>query len=127
MRPLWAVSSVVTQIPAIQIANSFVDVPRPPPQPSDLAITQNTINIGTMFGTEKDQINSFLKVNTAVNLYARRLIHSTEVWVLCHFTQTTDRDSIYTLFPDTVYALHTSVVAKRPGTAVSATLCGIMC
>ncbi|KAI0604721.1 hypothetical protein TUN199_10479 [Pyrenophora tritici-repentis] len=86
-------------VPTIQISDPFVDVPRPPPQPSDHAITQNTINIGTMFGTEKDQINSFLQVNTAVNLYARRLPNSTEVWVLCHFTQTTDRDSIYTLFP----------------------------
>jgi hypothetical protein len=36
--------------------------------------------------------------NTAVNLYARRLPNSTEVWVLCHFTQITERDSICTLF-----------------------------
>ncbi|KNG46625.1 hypothetical protein TW65_06672, partial [Stemphylium lycopersici] len=104
-RPLWAVNSIVTRVPTIQIADPFVNVPRPPPQPSDHAITQNTINIGTMFGTEKDQINSFLQVNTAVNLYARRLPNSTEVWVLCHFTQTTDRDSIYTLFPDAAGAL----------------------
>jgi hypothetical protein len=98
-RPLWAVNSIVTQAPAIQIADPFDNVPRPPPPPSD-AIIQNTINIGTMFGTEKDQTNPFLRVNTAVNLYARRLVDSTEVWVLCHFTQTTDRDSIYALFPD---------------------------
>jgi hypothetical protein len=103
-RPLWAVNSVVTQVPAIQITDPSVDVPRAPPQLSDDAIIQNTINIGTMFGTEKDQINLFLKVNTAVNLYARRLPNSTEVWVLCHFTQTTDRDSIYMLFPDAVNA-----------------------
>jgi hypothetical protein len=51
-----------------------------------------------MFGTEKDQIDLFVKVNTAVNLYARRPPNSTEVWVLCHFTQTTERDSICTLF-----------------------------
>ncbi|RYN17056.1 hypothetical protein AA0121_g12257 [Alternaria tenuissima] len=49
--PLWAVNSVVTQVPAIQISDPFVDVPRPPPQPSDDAIIQNTTNIGTMFGT----------------------------------------------------------------------------
>jgi hypothetical protein len=98
-RPLWAVNSIVTWVPAIQFADPFVNVPRPPPQPSDHAITQNTINIGTMFGTEKDQINLFLKVNTAVNLYARRLPNSTEVWVLCHFTQTTDRDLTFMLLP----------------------------
>jgi hypothetical protein len=45
----------------------------------------------------RDPTNLFLKVNTAANLYARRLPNSTEVWVLCHFTQTTERDSIYTL------------------------------
>jgi hypothetical protein len=32
-----------------------------------------------MFGTEKDLTNLFLKVNTAANLYARRLPNSTEV------------------------------------------------
>jgi hypothetical protein len=98
-RPSWAVNSIVTKVPAIQIADSFDDVPRPPPPPSDDAIIQNTINIGTMFGTEKDPTNLFLKVNTAANLYARRLPNSTEVWVLCHFTQTTERDSTYMLFP----------------------------
>ncbi|KAF1941511.1 hypothetical protein EJ02DRAFT_466460 [Clathrospora elynae] len=81
-RPLWAVNSVVTQVPAIQISDPFVDVPRPPPQPSDDAIIQNTINIGTMFGTEKDQINLFLKINTAANLYARCLPNSTEPYTL---------------------------------------------
>jgi hypothetical protein len=50
-----------------------------------------------MFGTEKDPTNLFLKVNTAANLCARRLLNSTKVWVLCHFTQTTERDLIYTL------------------------------
>ncbi|RAR00484.1 hypothetical protein DDE82_007274 [Stemphylium lycopersici] len=103
--PWLAVNSILTRVPAIKIADPFVNVPHQPPQPSDHAITQNTINIGTMFGTEKDQINSFLQVNTAVNLYARRLPNSTEVWVLCHFTQTTDRDSIYTLFSDAAGAL----------------------
>jgi hypothetical protein len=97
-RPLWAVNSITTQVPAIRIADPFDDVPRPPPPPSDDAIIQNTINIGTMFGTEKDPTNVFLKVNTAANLYARRLPNSTEVWVLCHFTQTTERDSTYMLF-----------------------------
>jgi hypothetical protein len=94
---LWAVNSIITQVPAIQIADPFADIPHPPPPPSDHTITQNTINIGTMFGTEKDPTDLSLKVNTAVNLYARRLPNSTEVWVLCHFTQTTERDSIYTL------------------------------
>jgi hypothetical protein len=96
-RPLWAVNSIVTQVPAIQIADSFDKVPRPPPPPSDDAIIQNTINIGTMFGAENNPTNLFLKVNTAANLYARHIPNSTEVWVLCHFTQTTERDSIYTL------------------------------
>jgi hypothetical protein len=50
-----------------------------------------------MSGTEKDPTNLFLTVNTAANLCARRLLNSTEVWVLCHFTQTTERDPIYTL------------------------------
>jgi hypothetical protein len=72
-RPSWAVNSIVTQVPAIQIADPFDDVPRPPPPPSDDAIIQNTINIGTMFGTERYPTNLFLKVNTAANLYARRL------------------------------------------------------
>jgi hypothetical protein len=97
-RPLWAVNSIITQVPDIRIADPFDDVPRPPLPPSDDAIIQDTIKIGTMFGTEKDQIDLFFKVNTVVNLYARRLPNSTEVWVLCHFTQTTERDSTYTLF-----------------------------
>ncbi|KAF1366156.1 hypothetical protein EJ07DRAFT_150608 [Lizonia empirigonia] len=58
------------EVPAIQIADSFDDVPRPPPPPSDDAIIQNTINIGTMFGAENDPTNLFLRVNTAANLYA---------------------------------------------------------
>jgi hypothetical protein len=87
---------LLRNILAIQIAD-FHDSPRPPPLPSDDAIIQNTINIGTMFGTEKDPTNLILKVNTAANLNASRLPNSTEVWVLCHFTQTTERDSIYTL------------------------------
>jgi hypothetical protein len=103
-RPLWAVNSITTQVPAIQITDSFVDVPQPPPPPSDHTITQNTINIGTVFGTEKGPTNLFLKVNTAANLYARLLPNSTEIWVLCHFTQTTERDSIYTLFSYTAGA-----------------------
>ncbi|KAI0572296.1 hypothetical protein Alg215_09875 [Pyrenophora tritici-repentis] len=61
VRPSWVVNSI-TQVPAIQITEPFVDVPRPPPQPSDHAMTQNTINIGTLFSTEKGPTNSFLKV-----------------------------------------------------------------
>jgi hypothetical protein len=96
-RPSWAVNSIIIPlVPAIRIDDPFDNVPRPPTQPSD-PIIQNTINIGTMFGTEKDPTDCFLKVNTAANLYARCLPNSTEVWVLCHFTQTTERDSIYTL------------------------------
>ncbi|KAH8726672.1 hypothetical protein GQ44DRAFT_771050 [Phaeosphaeriaceae sp. PMI808] len=96
-RPLWAVNSIIAQIPTVQITDPFLDVPRPPPpQPSDRTSIENATNIGTMFGTEKDPTKVYVRVNTAVNLYARQLLNS-EVWVLCHFTQTTERDTTYML------------------------------
>lgn len=46
-----------------------------------------------MFGSERDTTKTYVNVNAAVNVYARRLPISAEVWALCYFTQTAERNT----------------------------------
>ncbi|KAF2191917.1 hypothetical protein K469DRAFT_718983 [Zopfia rhizophila CBS 207.26] len=115
VRPNWAVDTIVTQVvPAVQVPDPFITEPRPPLAPPTGTLQGYCISIGTMFGTERDPdlAKPYVMVNTAVRLYVRCHTNSNEMWVLCHFTQTTGPDPVYLALSQIPSAPHATAVQQ---------------
>jgi hypothetical protein len=92
-RPIWAVNTAVSQLPAAaNLSDPFSDFPAPPPAtPASIINTAsgNVIFLGAMYGVEDGGQST--EVKTAVRLYAQRDASTSHIWVLSHCTQTVQR------------------------------------